>query len=360
MPTSLPAVPPGPDRRTGKRPRWIARWLLAVSLALPAWANAGVGIAAIEVADPVGGGTMPGYVFYPSASPTQRTTIGPYEVAAAFDAPTRPGARPLVVVSHGHGGSSLGHHDLATYLAGHGFVVATFEHPKDNFRDQSGNGRAEVMAGRAVQVAATITALLDAPRWKPLIDPGRIGVAGFSSGGYTSLRVVGAVPRFDRFIGYCDRHPKDVEICGLVRELGADATRETLAALQKEFTRYGDTADPRVKAAFAMAPQSIVFDKAGLARVERPVFLYYGEHDRVLLPSENALRIQPLVPGLDGIAMVPKADHWVFLAPCSEALAREVGELCRDPAGVDRAQVHARVNADALAFFRKTLGVAAD
>ena len=347
------------DRAAARRPHRIVRWLLAVSLALPAWAQAGVGIATIEVPDPVGGGQMPGYVFYPAVSPTQRTTIGPYEVAAAFDVPALPGAKPLVVISHGHGGSSLGHHDLATYLAGHGFVVATIEHPKDNFRDQSGNGQVEVMAGRPVQVAAAITALLEAPRWKPLVDPGRIGVAGFSAGGYTSLLVVGAVPRFDRFIGYCERHPKDVEICGVVRKLGAAATKDALASLQAEFTRYGVTADPRVKAAFAMAPQSIVFDKAGLAHVDRPVFLYYGENDHVLLPSENALHIKPLLPNLDGIVMVPKADHWVFLAPCSEALAREIGELCRDPAGVDRAQVHAQVNADALAFFRRTLGVAA-
>ncbi len=355
-PPATPAVRTG----AGARPRRRARWLAWAVLVLPAWANAGVGIAALEVADPVGGGPMPAYVFYPSTEPTQRTTIGPYEVEATFDAPAQPGAKPLVVISHGHGGTRLGHHDLATHLAGHGFVVATIEHPKDNFRDKSGNAQAEVMAGRPIQVAATISALLDAPRWQPLVDAGRIGVAGFSAGGYTSLLVVGAVPRFDRFIGYCERHPDDAEICGLVQQLGAEATQEALASLQAGFARFGKTADPRVRAAFAMAPQAIPFDAEGLAGIDRPVFLYYGEHDHVLRPAENALHVQPLIATLDGIAMVPKADHWVFLAPCSEALAEEVGALCRDPAGVDRAQVHAQVNADALAFFRRTLEIPGD
>ena len=41
----------------------------------------------------------------------------------------------------------LGHHDLAAYLASHGFIAATLEHPKDNFIDDSGDGRPVVMIG---------------------------------------------------------------------------------------------------------------------------------------------------------------------------------------------------------------------
>src|SRR3546814_3246901 len=90
---------------------------------------------------------MPGFVFYPSTEAGEGTTaIGPYDVAAAFGVPEQPGAKPLVVISHGHGGSNLGHHDLAAYLARNGFIVATIEHPRDSFRDSSGNGHAAVMA----------------------------------------------------------------------------------------------------------------------------------------------------------------------------------------------------------------------
>jgi len=331
--------------------------LLILPLNVFAQTTAGVGVAPIQVADPVNGGEMPGFVFYPSKQPAKTaTSIGPYSVAATFGVPEQAGAKPLVVISHGHGGSNLGHHDLATYLAGHGFIVATIEHPKDNFHDHSGDGRAEVMYGRPIQVAAVISALLADPRWKSLVDASRIGVAGFSAGGYTSLMVVGAVPKFELFFGYCARHPDDDEICGLIKQLGMNDAKERVAALQKDSKRWGNTADPRVKAAFAMAPQSIPFDEAGAAAIDRPVFLYYGENDHVLLPSENALHIEPLIKSLVGIKKVPDADHWVFLAPCSTELAKAAGEICRDPAGVDRTQVHRQVNADALAFFQKTLG----
>ena len=103
-----------------------------------------------------------------------------------------------------------------------------------------------------------------------------------------------------------------------------------------------------------MAPQSIPFDEAGLATIDRPVFLYYGQHDQVLLPQENVLHIAPLIKTLVGIKMIPKAGHYVFLAPCSLQLTKDAPEICNDPPGVNRAEVHAQINADALTFFRKT------
>jgi predicted dienelactone hydrolase len=335
----------------------VAVALLSIPLALCAATVGGVGIRPITFPDPVNQGHTPGFVFYPSSEPTHGTTaFGPYDVDARPGAAAAPGAWPLVVISHGHGGSDLGHHDLASYLARHGFVVATFEQPGDNFHDQSGSAKSTVLVGRAIEVRAVIDTLLSDARWKALVDPARIGVAGFSAGGYTSLLVVGARPRFDLFIGYCHRHPDDAETCGPAKKLTPEAAAAYLAAIQHDLTRWGDTADPRVKAAFVMAPLSLIFDKAGAAAIDRPVDLWYGQNDHVLLPSENAQHLQSLVPTLTRVHEVPRADHWVFLAPCSAALAKDAGAICKDPPGVDRASVHARLNADAVAFFRKTLG----
>jgi predicted dienelactone hydrolase len=337
--------------------RWLALLLLISPVAAPAAATSGVGLAPIQVKDPVSGAEFGGFVFYPSTRPVQGTTaVGSYDVAAAFELPAQPGAKPLVVISHGNGGTRLGHHDLATWLAGHGFMVATLEHPADNFRDQSGVGTARVLAGRPLQVSAVITALLADARWKPLIDPARIGVAGFSAGGYTSLLVVGAQPRFERIFDYCVRHPKDEVFCQFsTREGLTPELKQRLAELNEGLTRWGPTSDPRVKAAFAMAPLSLFFDEPGAASIHGPVFLAYSEQDHVLLPEENARHLKPLLKTLAGVRVVPRADHWVFIPPCSKALARDAAEICTDPPGVDRARVHAQLNADALAFFRKAL-----
>jgi predicted dienelactone hydrolase len=342
--------------------RWLA---FALCVGTPAVVRAqdvtGVGFHAIAIQDPVSGGTMPGYVFYPSAKTSTITSLGPYQIHATADAPPIPGAKPLVVISHGHGGSDLGHHDLAVYLASHGFVVATLQHPKDNFIDDSGDGHPEVMIGRPIQVKATISTLLESPRWKTLIDSERIGVAGFSNGGYTSLLSVGAVPQFTRFISYCKAHPDDPNVCGYLRQLEGPVAKhgptvkQMLTAMQGELHRWGDMDDPRVKAAFVMAPLSLVFDTAGLASINRPVFLYYGQSDDVLRPKYNVLHIAPLIRTLVGIEKIPRAGHYVFLSPCPAQLAKDSPDICRDPPGVDRVKAHERINADALGFFRKTL-----
>jgi predicted dienelactone hydrolase len=356
------------NRNLTKRPlRMCLSATLAMLLIGPrVWPQAqnsgGVGMSAIRLIDPVGRDTMEGFVFYPSVSKARRpATIGSYEVAAAPDAAALPGPKPLVVLSHGGGGTALGHHDLATYLAAHDLVVATLEHPFDNVRDQSGNGHSQVLVGRPIQVTAVITHLLTDLRWKQLIDPGRIGVAGFSNGGYTSLLLVGAIPRFQRFVDYCRRRPDDLAICVPIRQLESEAAasgrtvEESMASMQHDLTRWGPTADPRIKAAFLMAPLSLCFDATGFATVNRPVFLYYADRDRVLEPKENAEFIRPLIATLVGTSIVRNADHWVFLSPCSAPLMKAVPSICSDPNGITRRDVHAQINSAALSFFGRTL-----
>lgn len=72
----------------------ICRWLTALLLAAPlsgfAQTATGVGFASMTIQDPVNGGTMPGYVFYPTAHTGGVTWIGPYELPEDRDANRAP------------------------------------------------------------------------------------------------------------------------------------------------------------------------------------------------------------------------------------------------------------------------------
>src|SRR3546814_16485619 len=70
---------------------WLAVLLVSLPLAAFAATDAdGVGIAAIEVADPVGGGPMPGFVLYPSKTAGEGPKeTGPSEVGGAVGVPER-------------------------------------------------------------------------------------------------------------------------------------------------------------------------------------------------------------------------------------------------------------------------------
>ena len=270
-------------------------------------------------------------VFYPATSPTRTSHVGPYELAATHDAPVAPGAHPLVVISHGHGGSMWGHHDLAEALARAGYIVATVEHAGDNWHDQSGVPTGRMLIDRPHQISAAIDRVLADRALN--VDPARIGIAGFSAGGYTALMVVGARPDFTRIHGYCERHPDD-EICAF-RDLAVPAVDRTK--------------DPRVTAAFAMAPLGLFFGPGAFDDVSAPIFLAWATADRVLLPAENAELVKR-APTLQGTRVVDGAGHYVFLAPCAFT-----PELCSDPAGIDRAAVHAQLARDAVSFFSRGL-----
>src|SRR5690606_2131318 len=142
----------------------------------------------------------------------------------------------------------------------------------------------EVLFGRPLQVQALVSHLLGSARWGGKIDAGRIGAAGFSDGGYTALLLAGAVPRFDRYAGYCRRNPGDRDTCAVIEGLGGDGTGDFAGfldyarSLEQARQAMGDTADPRIRAVFLMAPTSVVFDEAGVEPVRVPVFLYYGEN----------------------------------------------------------------------------------
>jgi predicted dienelactone hydrolase len=303
-----------------------------------------VGLAKLSPVDPSTKQPLQALVFYPTPSPVEGgfTAIGPYRLEAKEGLPISDGVHPVVLLSHGHLGSRLGHHDFAEALARAGYIVAAVQHAGDSYDDRSAVGTDRMLIGRAYQISATLDALLADPMAGPHVDPERIGVAGFSAGGYTSLLVVGAHPDFSLHKPYCERHPESDEICSI------SEVKHTLAETKP-------TADPRVKAAFAMAPLGIFFGPEAFDSVKAPIFLAWGDHDTVLLPDENAAKVRFAAKTLADLDEVKGADHWVFLAPCTQELAADAPAICNDPAGVDRVKVHAELNRLAKQFFDHAL-----
>jgi pimeloyl-ACP methyl ester carboxylesterase len=125
---------------------------------------------------------------------------------AVRDAAPRSGSYPLVLFSHGFGGHRRQSTFLCTHLASHGYVVAAVDHTGNTVVDvmqmmleaQSGATGLEALDSlprfidaRPADVAFMLDQLLaDAvPEVAALIDPTRIGMAGHSFGGWTTLMV---------------------------------------------------------------------------------------------------------------------------------------------------------------------------
>lgn len=300
-------------------------------------AETSAGVRMVEIEDPVSHRSMKAAVFYPTPDRAEATRFGPLEIGAKKDAPVGAGRHPVVLLSHGNGGGMFSHHDTATFLARHGYLVAAIEHPGDNFRDESGQGSDRVLVGRNLQLSALLDGLLRGSL-SASIDAARVGAAGFSAGGYTALLLVGAQPRFHLLSAYCARYPNSV-LCA-----GGGTVRLSSPPLEAK-------ADTRVRAAFVMSPVATFFDRQSLASISVPVRLYAAGADSVLPPDVHARKIRIEIPTLAGYTEVPDADHFVFLSPCSLPMAQATPALCLDKPGIDRRAVHETLNKEMLRFF---------
>lgn len=112
---------------------WISIALLSPALAA---APLAAGFEALQAAD----GTdklLEVSLWYRTEAVAQDVDLGPFRLNIARSGGVAGQGLPLVVISHGNGGSSLGHHDTAAALAQAGFVVAAVTHTGDNHADQS-------------------------------------------------------------------------------------------------------------------------------------------------------------------------------------------------------------------------------
>jgi predicted dienelactone hydrolase len=276
-------------------------------------------------------------LWYPTSATARTTPMGPFEVRAAIGAPPEARNVGLVLVSHGTGGSELGHARLAEALARRGWMVAALRHPRDNWQDASliAGPSGRYFETRPRQASRVLDALLADPAIGPRIATDargpRIAALGHSAGGYTVLALAGARPDPARIAEHCrTRRAEDPIFCSTGRNA------PDTSANQSPTVAAPDLADRRVRAAVALAPVGVVLDEDSLARIRVPVAVHVPDLDRWLVPRFHGRRVAAAIPGAV-LEPVPNAWHFAFLDTPSMAIPSPDGDLGADPPGFDRA-----------------------
>ncbi|HTQ02190.1 MAG TPA: lipoprotein signal peptide [Casimicrobiaceae bacterium] len=335
---------------------WLAAAASAAAQA-PVPAVYPVGVREVEYVETTyGPRTLTMNVFYPGALPEPAPPPFAMELFANFrvyrdvEIATAPRKFPLVMLSHGRGGSGLVYAWLAEYLAARGYVVAAIDHYRANANDRSIVYLANKLWQRPVDVSLDITYLTTHEPWARAIDETRIGIAGHSQGGFTALWIGGARVNAERFAAFQQHWKSDLSVPAHIRDqMPVDAT----PALE--------VADPRVRAAFAMAPgviQAFGMDAQSIAHMAIPAYIIVGAGDTVTPPGDNAVFAAEHIRNVDLAILRGPVGHEIFVNECSAEGKLELPETCVDAPGVDRAKLHADIGAAAVAFFDDRLGVA--
>jgi len=305
-------------------------------------------------------------VWYPAADGAQEQSldIGPpghtlfYVGEAAPDAPFADDRRrPVILFSHGYGGTARMMAWFTTVLAQQGFVVVAVDHPGNNGRDKMTVPGAALFWDRAGDLHAALDAVAADPVFRGHIDVRRLGVAGFANGGVTALLAAGARADPARFTAFCAAHP-DEGVCKPQPEFPATLDQQAAALaspeLAAEAAHAGDDRSIRgVGAVFVMAPAFVqALDPASLASLAIPAGVIVGEADPVASPRFNGSVVARAMPRAQ-IKGLPGVGHYDFVSTCS-AEARASLALCQ--VAVPQGPTHHDALQMALNLFAGALG----
>lgn len=177
----------------------------------------------------------------------------PDALPAAGDAP------PLVLISHGYPGNRFLMSHLGEALAARGFAAAAIDHPGSTY--DAKRDFVETLYYRPLDQRAAVDALAASGLH---LDAGRLGVIGYSMGGYGALTYGGA--------GLTERAAArnwDGPAFDLSRHVAGTATHDALH-------------DPRLRAVVAIGPwgrQHDLWSDASLGAMRAPLLLMAGSAD---------------------------------------------------------------------------------
>lgn len=283
------------------------------------------GYRTLAAEDVVQGATIPVGVMYPAAGEERVKRFGPYELSVARDAEPVGTGLPVVVISHGNGGSPWTYRELAKHVAMAGFVVAMPEHIGNSRSDNSLERTAQNLANRPRHIGLAIDAVKSDAALGRVADVERVAVMGHSIGAYTALAVAGGRPWVAGADGVV--HPVDVD------------------------------RDARVKALVLLMPATFWFPPEGLRGVDVPVLMRTGERDEITPTEVHARAV------IDGVAdgarvehkVIAGAGHFGVMSKFPAGMARVDFPPSQDPEGFDREAIQGELFGDVVEFLERVL-----
>jgi predicted dienelactone hydrolase len=282
--------------------------------------------------------------------------------STAVDAPiaAAPPKFPVVMLSHGTGGSAMQMAWLGTELARHGYVAVAVNHPGTNALEPYTAEGFALWWERAIDISDALDALLKDPEFGSHVDLSRVGAAGFSIGGYTVLELAGTRTNPEDLLSSCESTPTppacrvpEMKNMGDISKLMAHVRATSTESLARSEASYRD---PRIRAVFAIAPGAgPAFRQGAFREVTIPVAMVVGQADTIAPAAMNAGKFHQLMPKSQLAILPGGVAHYTFLDTCTATGKAMLGPYCADTADVDRDKVHAAVSDMALKFFDHNL-----
>jgi predicted dienelactone hydrolase len=337
---------------------FIIATILLLPLLISAQTKINIGETTIHFNDTARKRPLTTEVWYPTIDSVQKHNTGfvPFaRMETVKDGKIANQKYPLIMISHGTGGGRLTLEWLADILVQNGFIVAAVDHWGNTYDNKIAIDFVTPWE-RPQDISFALSGLLKDPKFGAAIDQNRIGAAGFSIGGYTTIALAGARLNFEALKNYSNtpggkQEATLPEFPGLMDIINSNEVTESF---RKSPNRLKDD---RIKAFFAISPavgQGFV-DKSQFKEIDRSLYIVEVENDRITPYKTNALHYHQLIPESQFLLIKGKADHYVFLGEAAEPVKKEAPVYFTDDPSVDRHAIHQQVGELAVRFFKENL-----
>ncbi|TIO08005.1 MAG: alpha/beta fold hydrolase [Mesorhizobium sp.] len=330
--------------------------LLSISVAQAADA---IGFRETELPDAVGERPLHVSLWYPTSDDGPVAAAGEnrvfYGVQAIRNAHPSRDLHPLVVLSHGYGGSWRNLSWLAGELVHQGYVVAAPDHPGTTTFDRRPSEAARLWE-RPHDLSRVIDELIGDTSLAGPIEPGRIAAIGHSLGGWTVAALAGARFSTDLFARDCKTHSSP-RACALSAELGI--VPGAVAELD------GDLTDVRIGAVVSLdLGLARGFTPESLAALHVPALVIGAGVDIGDMPAklESGYLAAKLPSATSSYIEIPDAMHFSFMQLCKPGAVALIEEdtpgdgiVCKDGGARGREAVHREVADRIIAFLERAI-----
>lgn len=254
---------------------------------------------------------------------------------------------PLIILSHGTGGNRLSQAWIAESLVKDGYLVMALDHYGNTFDNLFPPYFVRYWE-RPLDVQFLLNQLEKDSNWREKIDFDKIGMIGFSLGGYTTLALAGAELDCDTF-QKTSLQPENEDLL-TIPELG------NLASYVREIDCKNvpnSFLEKRISSFISLAPALDPFAKINQIDGSN-VFIMRAEQDEVTPIETNASIFHQVFENSHYEILKGEIGHYIFLNVVDN-YPTELNIFFQDAVGINRAQIHQEVLEKIKNHLKKTL-----
>jgi len=281
-------------------------------------------------------------IWYPTLAQQPIENIGDNAIFigenAIRDAVIADGLHPLILISHGLGGSWINQIWLASALSKKGYIVASPNHPGTSAENMN-RVIAQNMLERPNDINRIITELFVNKKFSSYINHNNIVIIGHSYGGWTAIETIGGQFSSKQFSNACQAYPNSVSCIIFNRQMRGLPPDSDYFKLDKMVQ------DPRIKVAIILDVSfAYGFTTTSLAKINIPVLIVSAsspENNR-FDEQESRYLLKHLPLNTTEYMVVNGATHFSFIGVCKTNAIKLLTKKSTDDALICQNEVNNR------------------